>query len=382
MGVRNETRTQAAGRRRPSQPFVPLREPSSPCTRNARLLPRRRPSGAAACKQGDLEEGIGLLHCRAAFFRSPTRPSGAAASARRSRRGLGFAALPRRRWDVVYLPRQSNVLGEIGSESPPPSRLPASHLFFVRRRPVLSSEPKRISFTMKTDPEPEILAQALQARKSVVQIIMLQLDEEEGEYEHAGTGTGFIVRCEGTKCLVMTCAHVIHECYSRIRDDILIRVCGRGWQIHGMLLQSRRDSDIALIYADGLPEPLEPLRFVDPEVSIGTTAFAIGYMHPAGIERRANGTAFARLPAVCPGTIAAPVVGTAATEIIIDCPFGPGCSGSPAWCNGGVVGVINSSSGQMTHATSSRRVNQVIRSWLRLQPGAEYTFEQLFGMFF
>jgi putative serine protease PepD len=143
----------------------------------------------------------------------------------------------------------------------------------------------------------------------------------------AATGTGFVVRDDGT---IVTNAHVVGDAHTAE-----VQFADKGGLVNAEVLGSDRSSDLAVLRVDPGSVQLKPLPLADSsKVEVGDAVVAIG--HPFGLER----TTTAGIVSGLERQIQAPN-GFEIDEVIqTDAAINPGNSGGPLLdARGRVIGV-------------------------------------------
>ena len=135
----------------------------------------------------------------------------------------------------------------------------------------------------RATPDPHILAHAIGARESVYRIVW---EKKIGPRQaQVFSGSGFIIKTEGKKCLILTCAHVLRDddgvlfnprngdrlliCKMWHTGDERVKEFGARVRFYNPL------ADLAMIEATGITNT-EPLVLDEAAVVLGTTAIAVG----------------------------------------------------------------------------------------------------------
>lgn len=187
----------------------------------------------------------------------------------------------------------------------------AKVIFLLRMKELLTFHLNYCPFcrqiNMNTDPDPETLAKAIEARSSVVTIFILRANKEgEGYY-----GSGFVIRSRHRSCIVITCSHVLagSNGFDQNDDQILVRFCIKGkppLQRIGSLIAQNHACDLAIFRVNNVPYKLQALKLVSSQVPIGRTAIPVGYSNPDAVALPGQYTrqVFTATPAVVAGAIA------------------------------------------------------------------------------
>jgi putative serine protease PepD len=146
----------------------------------------------------------------------------------------------------------------------------------------------------------------------------------------AATGTGFVVRNDGT---IVTNAHVVGD-----SQTAQVRFADKGALLDAEVLGSDRSSDLAVLRVDpGRAGRLDPLTLADSDkVAVGDAVVAIG--HPFGLER----TTTAGIVSGLEREIQAPNGFEIDKVIQTDAAINPGNSGGPLLDSRGRVVGVNS----------------------------------------
>jgi hypothetical protein len=136
----------------------------------------------------------------------------------------------------------------------------------------------------RATPDPQVLAHAIDARESVYRVVFVK-DIGDGQ-ARVFSGTGFAIRTEGNKCLILTCDHVLRAddgslIDPRKGDALIVR---KMWYTGGARVRdfparvcyNHQLADLAVIEATGITE-VEPLILDESAIVRGTTAVAVGY---------------------------------------------------------------------------------------------------------
>lgn len=158
---------------------------------------------------------------------------------------------------------------------------------------------------MDTNPDPATLAKAMDARKSVVTIFVKKKDPDDADATvHDGHGSGFIIRSNGGKGIVVTCDHVLRGSLGFFKKNDRIFVRGMGgdksgipWQAQGHLIKKNQFCDLAIIKVSGLPKEVEALKFVASDnLAVGTSVVAVGYSNPDDVFCGTDDLIFTTMP--------------------------------------------------------------------------------------
>ncbi|XP_037456208.1 uncharacterized protein LOC119326689 [Triticum dicoccoides] len=248
-----------------------------------------------------------------------------------------------------------------------------------------------VNVMMKTNPDPVVLAKAMKARKSVVQIYHVK--KIDGKKCTTSSGTGFIIKTRDADCVVVTNRHVTagEEPFDEANDKLFVRFIRGSGGVEdrpGLLRFYDFFVDLAFIEVQGLRGKMPPaLRFtMASELQIGTSVVAIGYCNTSGVTRPDPDMpeVYARIPSVCPALIAGPVWRKGEDDkdeeeeddeeededegheqwLHLDSPSRDGCSGGPVMCARGVIGVVAQAALQITASVSTESVHEVLKRWL------------------
>lgn len=159
---------------------------------------------------------------------------------------------------------------------------------------------------MLAEPDPKVLEKAIKAKLSVFTVIVIK-DRNYEKYPIVITGSAFVIKQTGGRCILLTCEHVVHgdDGFSENTDMIYVRrMCDRRGmrveELQGHLMFHDKSADLAMIRVDGVTARV-PVLTLDcaAKFATGKSAIVIGYCTP----QQYIDMGFTRAPAISPGVI-------------------------------------------------------------------------------
>ncbi|KAF8700724.1 hypothetical protein HU200_034077 [Digitaria exilis] len=157
---------------------------------------------------------------------------------------------------------------------------------------------------MKTNPNRLVYSKAMNARSSVVQVIVRRKSDHS-----VRRGTGFVIQerhhALGVTSLVLTCEHVVRVNPGETGVTMWVRRALQGGGVQELPATVKAFdafTDVALLIVPGLKgetrRPRLGLTFTASPGNVGDCAIATGYCNP-----KYRVTAHVRLPAISPGSM-------------------------------------------------------------------------------